>query len=425
MRRVLVVAQSFPPGGGGGVMRSLKFVKYLPSLGWRPIVLTVRDPATPESDQDLLHEIPPEARVVATRSFGPSHGRKVALARSAEAGGGLKPRILGGVRTVLDHSLFLVDTDVVWLPAAWPAALSLVRRERPDVVFVTAPPFSSFLLGLALSGWTGVPWVADFRDEWVGFYTEEYSRHRRRFGGGVHRGIERRVLAGASVVTAATRGLETSIGGRHPAHRGKIRVIENGYDDDDLPTPTPPRDGPLTFGFAGSLFGLHSPAPFLDVVRRLRSAGTDIRVVMAGPVAEEVRDILAAPRAEGWLEHHGFLPHREALEMLSSCHLLLHLIADRPGAERIMTGKMYEYAALGRPVLAVVPPGEAADFVLQRELGWVVHPGDAEGLRTRLEELVAAHRAGGVKRPGTRPTDDLSRVRRTGELARVLAEAAA
>ena len=159
--RVLFISYAFPPVGGAGVQRVTKFIKYLADTGWDASVLTVANPSVPVMDHSLIAELPPQTHIVRARTFEPSYAAKHAISSGHAAltrGKAMLRKLAAGV--------LQPDPQVLWMPAAWRAATHLLRRTQHDAIIASGPPFSSFLLGAALSRRSGLPLILDYRDEW-------------------------------------------------------------------------------------------------------------------------------------------------------------------------------------------------------------------------------------------------------------------
>src|SRR5262245_58869322 len=266
-KRALLVALHYPPdGGSSGVLRPLKFSKYLPPLGWTPHVLTARDSLFNVRDEGLMAEIPPEATVHRTAAW--DSGRHLAI----------RGRYLGLTA--------VPDRFVSWLPAAVATGLRVIRREGIRVLWSTSPPPTSHLIAATLRARTGLPWIADFRDPWIeeGIYPAPGSLRLR-----VERWMDRLVLRGADRITVTTPLLKEEIAGRHSwLDPDRIIVLYNGYDEADFTrVDVTPRVDLLEIAHAGFVNGeFRDPIPLLRVVSELIQEGTiprgRIRVTFLG-----------------------------------------------------------------------------------------------------------------------------------------------
>jgi glycosyltransferase involved in cell wall biosynthesis len=412
MPSFLLISYVFPPVGGAGVQRALKLVKYIGRHGWRPVVCTPRRAVAPVSDESYLADLPPEAVVRRLPNLEPGGG-----GHGQGAGGG--GRGLGG----LGARLLFPDRYVLWLPAAVYGAARAARRHRARAVVVTAPPFSSFVLGRAVAAAAGLPLVLDFRDDWSGFFSQGWAAHG---GGRLWRrlvlSLERRLVRSAARVVATTPDIAHRLRRLHGGPAEKFAWIPNGYDPADVPfagpPPPPPEDGRLHLLYAGTVFQSH---PLDDLWAGLGRLSPEMRrraalTVVGRAVAGQVVD----PGLEGLaVRVLPYEPHDRVLERMARSHALVMTLAGLPGLERMVPAKLFEHLAVRRPTLAIVPPGPAAALVREAEAGRVVAPGDGAGAAAVLAEWLQRPPA-----PLGPPPPQYDRARLAGLWARLLEEAA-
>jgi glycosyltransferase involved in cell wall biosynthesis len=421
--RLLIVAFYFPPTGGGGVQRTLKFCKFLPEFGIDVHVLTPDDSKWFARDDRLLEAVPPATTVHRCRFLGPrSSFRSDALRGRSRLG-----RLGVEARYAYQRGL-LPDKAAPWMATALPTGAGIVRRERIDVVMSTSPPSSAHLVAEAIATATRRPLVADFRDSWLD------NPHRRYEKAGVR--AKRAVIARmagsvgrrSSALVAATGSIAQELGRLHPSVAHKTTVIENGADFDDFEGLPRVQNERFTIVHAGSFFGHRTPTTFMLALQRLLERRPDLRgrvlVRFIGELRAEDReygDRLGI--GDAWREE-GFLPYAESIAAQRAADALLLLIPDAGGrGNAVLSGKVFEYVASRRPVLAAVPPnGAAANLIRGIGAGRVVDGDDAEGIARELEALVDEWLAGGPDdiELSDEVRDRLSRRSRARELARVL-----
>jgi glycosyltransferase involved in cell wall biosynthesis len=407
--KVLIVALYFPPAGGAGVQRPLKLAEHLPELGVEAHVLAPDDPKWLHAAETL--ELPARAIVHRARNLGPAARRP---AEELHGRAGFERLALRAKLTA--RALLVPDASVLWNVTAVPTAIRLVRRHGIDVVLTTSPPGSVHLVGAAAKRATGARWVADLRDSLVSF------AHRRRELRG-ERALARLVAREADAIVAVSGVIARETEALAP--RGRLEVIENGADFDEFAglAYTPGERFRITH--TGSFFGRRDPRPFLDALAR--SPG-DV-------VARFVGDFRSADRA--YVERIGlgdrvellpFLPRRQALALQRDSEALLLLVPEAGGRGRaVLSGKVFEYLAAERPIVAAVPPdGEAAALIRETGAGIVVAPDDADALAGALAGLHSRWRAGRLDGTPLPPEARarISRRARVEDLARLLAELA-
>jgi glycosyltransferase involved in cell wall biosynthesis len=421
--RALIVSYAFPPVGGAGVQRVLKLVKYLPRHGVTPAVLTVENPSVPVRDETLERDIPEFTEILRAATFEPSYATK-RLAWNAAAETAPGSLALARKHIVkLGRTLLVPDPQVLWLPLAGLALASrLASRKADDVVFISGPPFSQFLLAQVARLRPRTAIVLDYRDEWTttqGVYEMGGSARASAW-------LERNILRSATAVTTATEAFRSELLSRFAfLDPSIVHAVPNGYDPDDFPTPLPePRTDRFVLSYVGTVFRLTSARGLLEGVRLLNARepalGALLHVRFIGRIVETEAAHFEGMEALG-VERVGYLEHRQALAELAQSHAVLCLLDDCPGASRIYPAKIFEIMHLGRPCLALTPEGALADLVRRHTLGEVVSPRDPEAICAALARGLRLFRDRGVAPASARAvgTDAFHRRHLAGEFARI------
>jgi glycosyltransferase involved in cell wall biosynthesis len=402
-RRILMLAYFFPPLGGAGVQRALKFCRYLPEHGWEATVLTTRSTSYPVGDPSLRDEMPGGLRVVRAREPGMLEAlrRPVLIACSV-----LRLRTLAGLVT-------WPDDRNLWGPFALLAGLREIRRQRPDVLLSTSAPYTSHLVALALHRLTGVPWVADFRDEWAG---NPHVQGRSRLLRWLDRLGERAASTGADARIVVASYFDMEAEGKEPIE------IPNGVDEADLDAPAAPVEADrFRLSYVGTIYGEQDLAPVLKALDRLVADGRlladDVELRIVGN--DWLED--AATRVGVPVTKSGYISHRAAVaEMRAASALLFYRAATSPAP----SGKLYEYLASERPILCVARPDNLAyRLVSEWEAGVCADPRDEQAIEAGLLELYARWRAGRLEGSARAREEVLRRYSRrvlTARLAEVL-----
>lgn len=374
-RRVLVISYTFPPVGGAGVQRITKFIKYLPRHGWLPTVLTVSNPSVPVLDGSLADDIPAGVEVVRAKSWEPGYGLKKSFAsastpsRSPLAFG--KRLVMQGLRSAA-QTLLQPDSQILWYHNAVAAGKRILNAAAYDAIFVTAPPFSAFLIGTALARAAKLPLLIDYRDEWT--ISNEYLENKKlgRIASAFQTRMENRVLRAATSIIATTQASAKSIEQRckQAAANAPVSCIYNGFDPEDfLQLPAVPRDrSRLQIVYTGTLWHLTNVSPLVQAISRLSAARPELaeqlEVVLVGrKVGHQLEHIARLRQTKCRVIERDYLDHKEALGLLRSADVACLLLSDVPGAERVVPAKLFEYAASQRQVLAILPRGEAWDLL--------------------------------------------------------------
>jgi glycosyltransferase involved in cell wall biosynthesis len=394
--KVLLVTMYFPPAGGGGVQRPLKLAQYLPALGIETHVLAPDDPKWIHRDPDL--RVPTQAWIHRVRYIGPRARRP---AQELQAVEGLERAILQA--RVTARRLLIPDASVSWNVTAIPAAIRLVRREGIDVVLTTSPPGSVHLVGAAVRRATRARWIADLRDPLVANQQRRADTAATLARQATNERLGRLVARWADAVTCVSDAIADEVRRLEP--RGVVRTIANGCDFDDfagLEYRPAPR---FRITHTGSFFGRRDPRPFLQA---LHDSELDIVARFVGDFRPSDREWARRLGLDDRLELIPYAPRSTALELQRDSEALLLLVPDADGRGRgVLSGKVFEYLAAGRPILAAVPPdGAAASLIRETGAGVVVDPEDVAGMRDALTDLHARHLNGGL------PAVDLSEQQR-------------
>jgi glycosyltransferase involved in cell wall biosynthesis len=375
--RVLMFAFFFPPLGGGGVQRTLKHVKYLPSEGFRSIVIAGTPSAFPVHDATLVDDIPPGTVVIRART--------VPLHRACWKLEGLARRVGVGMRAVAQ--IGWPDPMIGWFPAVLWHGLRAAGSHRPHVLYSTSPPITAHLAALLVHQRTGIPWVADFRDGWTTFPHADplYAPLARASAM-----LETKVVSKASFVVTADESVRlVGVDANDP----RSVIVRNGVDAADLASSASlqPDPGRFVLSYVGSLYDTRDGAPVIDAIKRMLQAGRldrrDFELRVVGDARLDEAGLRGLP-----ITRTGYVGHRKALEeMRRASALLFYSNPENCGS----TGKIYEYLAVGRPILCVAGADNLGYRLVERlRAGECVEPGNDEGVACALERLMTRWRAG-------------------------------
>jgi glycosyltransferase involved in cell wall biosynthesis len=392
--RALVVSYVFPPAGGAGVQRVLKLVKYLPRHGVQPAVLTARDPSVPLQDDSLTRDVPPGTDILRARTFEPGYGAKqLAWQATASTPAGtlasLKRKAVG-----LGRRLLVPDPQVLWLPAAhWALARRLASAQRDDVVFISGPPFSQFLLAGLARLRPGTAVVLDYRDEW----TMMSSGYEMSSSARANSLLERAVLRCAHAVTTATEEFRAALLSRFPTlDPSRVLAIPNGYDPEDFPALLPSPSGQrFVLTYSGTVFRLTSAGGLLEGLRLLHAREPELASLLDVRFVGRIVDTEARHFEDSeklGVSRLGYVEHARAIAHLAESHAALCILDDVSGVERIYPAKIFEIMRVGRPCLALTPEGALARLVRRHRLGEVVPPRDAEAVAAAVGRMLRAFR---------------------------------
>jgi glycosyltransferase involved in cell wall biosynthesis len=439
MRRLLVVSYMFPPVAGVGIERTLKHVTYLPDCGWQPVVVAASNPGYRMVDPGTLDRVPAGTEVHRAPSLEPAHLRRLAgrLLRRGGSSAAVRSPARAGPRVRRQRPMGLVnaawrayvelvwfpDEQIGWVPGALATGLAADDANPVDAIYSSGPPWSSHLAAAAIQGLTGLPWVADFRDPWIGnAYAAPLPAPHRAW----RAWLERTIVERARACVFASAGVRDEYARRYPHRADAFVTIHNGYDLDDVAAirssrSTAPSDGRFHLVFTGSIQGIAEARLLAAGLERLLERRPDmrdrLRVRLIGwlsPAAEAIAGARLTALAPV-IERVGQQPKAAALRAVADADAALVLLADQPGRANVPSAKLFDYLGLDAPVLAVAPDGEVRRILAELDWG-LAADATPDGLASGIERLMDSPRP-------DRPADSERRFERRSlseRLARVL-----
>ena len=354
--KVLIITYYWPPSGGGGVQRWLKFATYLKKLGCQPVIYTPSNPDVPVLDHSLSNDVPEGIEMLSTPIFEPSRVVKrisfgSASDRLGASAGQKKQGLLSRLSLWVRGNFFIPDARVRWVKPSVNFLDKWLSENNVDAVITTGPPHSMHLIGLGLKNrFPKIPWIADFRDPWSDMdYLDEFKMGKRAR-------VKMEKLE-SQVVSKADRIIVTSRSAGKKLVEGKNKIclfIPNGWDAADYPKSIPKSSNTiLTFGHFGALHGSRNAPGLWAAFAELKSKGGKFQIRFAGSVSLEVRHDLSEMGLTSNCQFIGNLGHKEAVESMFGCDALLLIHNDTDSATRSTPGKLFEYIAVSKPIISI------------------------------------------------------------------------
>ncbi len=412
MPTVLAIAYFFPPMGGAGVQRTLKFIKYLPEFNWRVHVLTVRVGGSLQ-DPSLAFELSDDLPITRTTSMQ------------------LPQHLPWRLKKFINRWFLIVDEQIGWLPFATTAGKKLIKENAIQAIYSTSAPYTAHLVARQLHRQFKLPWVADFRDPWL-------ENQLIKFPTAIHRnineGLEKSVFNEADrVILNTNTSCDRYRRKYHSLPANRMISIPNGYDEADLPIISQPirADSIFTVVHIGSLYQkTRSSEFFLEALGKAiqdnKIPADKIRIRFIGNIDKETRGLVRQFNLDDNIEILGYLPHRQALEEMYTADLLLLIPSYGSGSELFVPAKLYEYLPSRKPILCLAEPGACADLILRAGSGYIVSPTDPLKIAEKLVEMYRRWARGElVIDPNMDLISTFERRKLTSQLANLLTEVCA
>ena len=401
MKKILIITYYWPPSGGAGVQRWLKFSKYLPEWGYQPIILTVDEKwaSYAQWDPTLLKEISPDIKVYKTKTFEPYNlYKKLSNKKEIPYGGFSNQKKIGWMEKIsrfLRGNFFIPDPRRGWNSYALQKAKELIRTEPIHTVITTGPPHSTHLIGKKLKIATGIRWIADFRDPWTDIYYYKELFHAP-LAAKWDRSLERKVLEKADRIITVSKEVGKLLEKKIEGLSSKLAIIPNGYDEADFQEVKVLPVSQFTITYTGTISMSYRIENWIEAICLLpNSIKNQLKIRFVGNVPEEINRLFQLKGIESKVEVIGYVPHNKAIEHMTNSSLLLMAIPDTPDNKGIVTGKFFEYLATGKPILAIGPKAGEVEMLLQQcTAGQLFSYNDTEGMRQYMSAVFEQYQEG-------------------------------
>ena len=399
MKRVLIISYYWPPTGGSGVQRWVKFAKYLPAEGWQPVIYTPENPEQLAVDASLEAEVPADAEVIRRRIVEPYEMYKKLLRKSGHSKEAVEVNpvnaqnksFLQKVAMWIRGNFFRPDPRCLWIRPSVKFLKEYLKEHPVDLIVSTGPPQSMHLIGRKLAKETGLPWIADFRDPWTKIF---YFKHLQMTRATVkwHKKMEKKVLDEASVVVAVSPLVQQEF---QAMTQTPVELITNGFDECDFTAKKcTEANGGADSNFVITHTGLFAadgnPTVLWNVLAEKCSNDENFRKLMkiriVGKTDEQILKSIEDAGLNGNLEDMGYQPHGVAVEQQRKASLLILPLRKEPEYKAVLPGKLFEYLASWRPVLGIGQTDGAMSMILNNtKTGVVLNWDDKKSIEKYLD----------------------------------------
>jgi len=425
-KKVLIVTYYWPPAGGPGVQRWLKFAEYLPEFGIEPIVYTPENPSYPMTDNSFLDKLPKGLKVIKTRIWEPYRLAEFFNPKSKEYKAGRfekkeKQSILSRLSVYIRGNFFIPDARKFWVKPSVKFLSNYLKENQVDVLITTGPPHSMHLIGLELKNeYPNLKWVADFRDPWtqISYHSElKLTNHSKK----KHKELERAVIKTADCVlaTSFSDAENYSLIGAD-----KTEVITNGYESNDFKIEKKIQNQKFRISYSGNLESARNPVEFWKALKDMTDQNHEFKnqleINFYGILSAEVEESIAENGLSKYLKKFGYVNHQSAVEGIVNSELLLLTNFSDSKSKGIIPGKLFEYLAARNPVIAIGPAdGDVSRILYQTSAGKYFEHSDKEGMKAYVLEVYDEFRFGHTETE-LKSIEQFSRIEITKKLAAVL-----
>lgn len=396
--KALIVTYYWPPAGGPGVQRWLQFVKHFREFDIEPIVYIPENPHYPLLDESFVTEVPTDITII-KRPIKEPYGlatlfsKKKTQTISSGVISSKKPSLVEKLMLYVRGNFFIPDARIRWVKPSVSFLKDYIQKNNIDVLITTGPPHSLHLIGMQLKAEIGVKWLADFRDPWT---TIHYHKKLRltKASEAKHKKLEAQVLTQADQLVVTSKITKTEFSEITDC---PISVITNGYAQIGAVTPLP--DTKFSLVHVGSLLSERDPKvlwfAIQELIKKEPGFASDFQLKLVGTVSADIIANLNAYGIQNHVELVGYVSHSEALQQQYNAQLLLLVEMDREDTKAIIPGKLFEYLAARRPIIAFGPKGSAMiDILSETKAGSFFGYADGAEIIQHLQVQYALFKAG-------------------------------
>ena len=393
--KVLIITYYWPPAGGSGVQRWLKFVKYLQEFGIEPVVYTVDNANYPKEDATLINEVPKNIEILKQPIWEPTD--ILFWKKNKPQKSGVSNVGNSGLLSFVRGNFFIPDPKIFWVKPSVKFLQEYLDSNKIDAIISTGPPHSMHLIAQKLHQKNNLKWIADFRDPWSDlYYNKDFNQ--LSFAKNKNKRLEESVLKSADCVLTVSNSLKEEF----TKTANRVEVITNGFDDEVLTRNTIRLDRKFTISYIGLLPKQSNPKVLFKVLNELCAKNADfkddLKLNFIGDISDEVKTEITNNQLNENTNFVGYVNHREAIEYQKKAQVLLLLIPNIEKSKGILTGKLFEYLTAKRPILAIGPKeGDLSEILKDTNAGVVVGFDHEEKLASEILKLYYQYKDGDLK----------------------------
>lgn len=397
MKKALIITYYWPPAGGSGVQRWLKFVKYFRDFGIEPVVYTVENPNYPILDESLSKDIPEGLEILKQPIWEPNNLFAFFRKKKTESAGFLNPNptLFGKILQYIRANYFIPDARKFWVKPSTAYLKKYLKSNKIDAVITTGPPHSMHLIGLNLKKELNINWLADFRDPWTEIdYFQQLPLTKKAIE--KHHYFEKEVLKNADAVLVVGKTMQEDFS----PFNSNVITVTNGFDE-ALTNENVALDAKFTITHIGLMNADRNPKMLWEVLSKIiaenKEFEADFELKLIGKAdASVIRDISKYQLSKN-VQAIDYVMHDKVVEFQQKSQVLLLIVNNVPSAKAIITGKIFEYLMAKRPILAIAPiNGDLADIIEETNSGMVIDFNDKIGLKTAILNLYLKFKQGNL-----------------------------
>lgn len=398
MHKVLVIAYYFPPIGLSGVQRTLKFVKYFKNYNWEPTVLTTSDIGYYAHDHSLLKEVE-DADIKVERVAGGEINSLIKKNGTVK----IPSEKIRKLFSYISQTFFIPDNKVNWSKKAIEKAREILKQEKYDIIFVTAPPFSTVNIAVELKKEFNVPLVIDYRDLWFESYFSFYPTLLHK---SMHKKMEYNALKAADKITVTNRVIKEKIINTYQfLSFDDVTILSHGFDPMDFENLKPEKrtNKRMIISYSGIFMEYNTPEYFLKAFKEISlekpEIAANIELHFIGFLRKENNKLIKKLQLEDFVKDFGYIEHKEAVRKLVSSDVLWFMIGKKQNIDALLPGKLFEYVGSKKPILACIPDGAAKNSLQKYGASFITDPFNINEIKNAIFKVYELYKNNNLPKP--------------------------